>query len=284
MKAPFLLTILLVTSTAIAQEATEEEIEIRRNVTYLEREDGVLKADLYIPSAKGPHPAILMVHGGAWRTGHRGHMSKVSQSAAKRGYIAVSINYRLAPKHKFPAQIEDCKAAVRWMRTNSKEYGIDPERIAAYGYSAGGHLACLLGTTDAEDGFDEESKQDKDAVSTKVQAIVAGGAPCNFQFIPRKSDSLAYWLGGSRAEKPDVYVKASPTTFVTKDDAPAFFFHGEKDRLVPTMSCKFMSAALKNAGVNSEVLIIEGTGHIGAFTNKDAQRAALKFLDSVLKE
>lgn len=273
--------ILTAVCTATITVRAEETFETKRDITYVKREDTNLKADLYIPHGEGPFPTILLVHGGAWRRGHRSQMSEIATTAATNGYTAVSISYRLAPKHPFPAQIEDCKAAVRWMRGNAEAYKIDPERIAGYGYSAGGHLVCLLGTTDADDGL--EGAGVENGASTRLQAVVAGGAPCDFQRLPGEGKSLAYWLGGSRSEKPETYKQASPTTFVTDDDPPMFFFHGENDRLVPKLSPLFMSATLKQAGIAADVHMIEKAGHFGAFMNREAHAAAMQFLDAILK-
>ena len=130
----------------------------------------------------------------------------------EHGYVACSIDYRLAPKHPFPAQIDDCKAAVRWLRCHAKEFKMDAARIGGYGYSAGGQLVALLGVTDRNDGL-EGPDATADSPSTRLQCVVAGGAPCDFRSMPADSIGLAYWLGGSRAEKPLAYQQASPLQF-----------------------------------------------------------------------
>ena len=134
---------------------------------------------------------------------------------------------------QFPAQIYDCQAAVRWLRANAAKYKIDPDRIGGYGYSAGGHLVALLGALD-DDDFREPGLP-ADAPSARLQVVVAGGAPCDFRALPADSKRLAYWLGGTPAEKPDAYRDASPANYVTADDPPMFFFHGgaRRDRADP---------------------------------------------------
>jgi len=144
-------------STAVVSPSQEEDAEsydVYRNLVYSEPQGHRLRADLYVPRGKGKFPGVVLIHGGGWRTGSKGHMVVHARRLAERGYVAMSINYRLAPRHKFPDQIHDCKAAVRWMRAHAEEYQVASERLAAYGYSAGGHLACLLGTTDHDDGFE----------------------------------------------------------------------------------------------------------------------------------
>ncbi len=278
--AVFVLSASLSITTSFAAEA---KVTVQRDVTYIDDGDNRHGADIYIPPGDGPFPAVLMIHGGAWTTGSKGHMLAHARTVSDAGYVVMSINYRLAPKHKFPAQIDDCKAGVRWMRRNADKYKIDPKKIAAYGYSAGGQLACLLGTTDADDGL-EGSDIPADAPNTRVQCVIAGGAPCEFRTTPKDGDFLSFWLGGTRGEKPEQYRLASPTAFATADDPPVFFFHGEDDRLVPRISPKSLQAALLEHGIKTEFHLVPGKGHIGAFLDGDAPREAVKFLDAVLKK
>ncbi len=261
----------------------DEKLDVVRDVTYATRGEQDLRADIYVPRGDGPFPGVLMVHGGGWMSGAKWHMARHALTMAENGYTVVSIQYRLAPLDKFPAQIEDCKEAVRWMRRNAETYKIDPSRIAGYGYSAGGHLVCLLGVTDAAAGLEGLAAEEKDAPSTRLQAVVAGGAPCNFEYIPAESNALAFFLGGSRREKPEAYRLASPTSFVSKDDPPVFFFHGEDDQLVPRISPEALIKQLHGVGVRTEMYVVPGKGHITAFLDEQARLKALKFLDDVLK-
>ena len=191
----------------------------------------------------------------------------------------MAINYRLAPQHKFPAQLEDCQVALRWLGKHADRYEIDPERIAAYGYSAGGHLVSLLGMTAVAQA---ESDGDN-ANSPKLSAIVAGGAPCGFDWLPEDSQSLAYWLGGSRRELPEVYRQASPICHVDAEDPPVFFFHGESDRVVPLSSPRRLKKLLEEEGINTSLHIVPGARHYRAFLAKESRRRAVDFLDAILK-
>src|SRR5205823_333626 len=135
-----------------------------------------LKADLALPNeGKGPFPAVVCLHGGGWVSGDRKQMSKTIEVLARRGYVALAPDYRLAPAHRFPACVEDCKAAVRWLRANAGKYRIDPGRIGAVGLSAGGHLACLLGVTTPGDGL--EGTGGNSDRSSAVQAVVSFAGP-----------------------------------------------------------------------------------------------------------
>ncbi len=136
--------------------AEEPAVEVLRSRTYVTRDTSPLEADVYMPHGSGPFPGMLVVHGGAWRIGSRAQLASAAAKFAEDGYTAVTISYRLAPQSIFPAQIYDCQAAVRWMRTHASEFKIDPQRIGGFGYSAGGHLVALLGTLD-DDDFKEAS-------------------------------------------------------------------------------------------------------------------------------
>lgn len=265
--------------TASGWAVETREIETRYAQVYAQRESGKLMADVYLPKGEGPFPGVLVVHGGAWHMGTRAQLSGVAQLLARHGLTAVAISYRLAPAHKFPAQIEDCKAAVRWMRKQAAELKMDPERIGGFGYSAGAQLVTLLGTTDAEDGLEGIESSEEEAVkNTRLQAVVAGGAPCDFRVIDPDSRMLAFWLGGTRREAGEQYRRASPREFVTEDDPPMFFFHGENDELVPLISPVAMCESLKQVGVPAELYIVPKIGHNFAGMDRTALNKSVEFL------
>lgn len=259
-----------------------DEVDATYGVTYVERDSGPLKADVYMPRGDGPFPGVLVVHGGAWRMGTRAQLAGIAQILAQHGLTAVAISYRLAPQHKFPAQIEDCKAAVRWMRAQAAQWKIDPARIGGFGYSAGAHLVSLLGTTSIEDGLEGVDDPERQP-STRLQAVVAGGAPCDFRLIPPTVDGLAFWLGGTSGEKPELYRLASPAAFISADDPPFFFFHGEGDQMVPLFSPTLMRAALHAAGVTAEMYVAPKLGHIACAADTESISRAVRFLETHLK-
>ena len=258
----------------------EDRYEVIYSVEYSKsperegRDARPLLADLYIPRGKGPFATLLMVHGGAWFSGNKAHVTTPARYAAQNGYAVVAINYRLAPAYKFPAQLEDCRAGLRWIASNAEKYPFDLKRLAAYGYSAGAHLACLLGTTQNEPSHAKGS-------DPKVRAIVAGGAPCEFSWLPEQSERLAFWLGGSRSSVPERFRAASPTTFVDAKDPPTFFYHGETDRIVPLSSSQAMHRLLSSAGVESSFHLVPKANHLGAFMDVNARKQAITFLDRV---
>ncbi len=265
--------------------AREYRVDRTRDIVYKEIDGKKLKLNVFVPKGDGPFPAVLVVHGGAWRAGSRTQLTMYAKSLARRGFSCFAINYRLAPKHKSPAQIEDCRDAVRWIRRNAADYRTDPGRIGAIGYSAGGHLVSLLATT----GLSKED--DPKGVGTKIVAAVAGGAPTDFRATRKNSKALSFWLGGSRGEKPEIYDAASPAAFVDKDDAPIFFYNGSTDLLVPVKIHRTIGyagptalhAALEKAGVETDLHIIKGAGHLSAIMNRTALEAGYVFLDKHLK-
>ena len=272
------LCLVILAGTAVAAGA---QVDVRRNLVYLKRDSGPLGMDVYLPSGSGPFPGVLVVHGGGWTMGSRAQLAAIAMSLAQRGFAAAAISYRLAPEHPFPAQLYDCQAAVRWLREHAAELKLDPARIGGYGYSAGGQLVALLGALDDDDV--REDSVPSDAPSARLQAVVAGGAPCDFRYLPAENSRLAYWLGGSRATKPEAYRVASPAAFVTGDDPPMFFFHGERDALVPIRSPQRMVELLTSSGVAAEIYTVEGRGHIAAVFDSDALAHAIAFADRHLK-
>jgi acetyl esterase/lipase len=277
------MTIVIGLAISLAQILADAgEVDVTYGQAYVERDSGPLKCDVYVPRGEGQFPGVLVVHGGAWRMGTRAQLSPVAQLLAERGFTAVAISYRLAPRYKFPAQIDDCKAAVRWMRREAAQWKIDPAQIGGFGYSAGAHLVALLGTTGPEDGL-EGAADPSTLPSTRLQAVAAGGTPCDFRRIPPEVDGLAFWLGGSPRDEPEQYRLASPAAFVTPDDPPFFLFHGESDQLVPLVSPTEMQASLAAAGVPVELYVAPKLGHLACAMSHEAIRRAVAFLEHHLK-
>lgn len=241
-----------------------ETLQVLRSVPYAKPGDEELTADVYLPAGSAPAPAVLVVHGGAWTIGNKAHLGFAAKQFAQAGFCAVAINYRLAPKHKFPAQLEDCLSAVAWMRANAEKYRIDPKRIGGYGYSAGGHLVALLGS-------------EANRPECHLQAVVAGGAPCDFCSLPAEETTLSYWLGGPRKDCEELYQRASPAKHVTAKCPPMFFFHGEDDSLVPLASPRLMSNQLKQSGVATELYVVPGKGHLFAMIDQEALKRGIDF-------
>lgn len=228
--------------------------------------------DLYRPKLSGKAPAVLLVHGGGW-TGkeHRYQMNGIAKQLAKRGYVVFNVTYRRGPQWHYPAPVVDLRQAVKWMRTHAEENGIDGERIAGYGYSAGGHLVSRIGL-------------DKGPDDVRFSAIVAGGNPADLT-LAKGPGLVADFLGGTLDQIPARFREASPINHVSPASPPVFIYHGSRDRLVPTEHVKRFSAKLEKEGVPYEIYWLNGRGHIGAFLlYGGSHAAALDFLDRVMRK
>jgi acetyl esterase/lipase len=269
-------SLVALTLALASQHPAEFKFEIRNDVVYSKVGDRELLLDAYLPEKDGPTPAVLVVHGGAWRMGNRKQLRGYAEALAKTGFVCFAIDYRLAPQHKFPAQIEDCRSAVRWIRTNAARYEVDPLKLGAIGYSAGGHLVSLLGTTG------EAPSKENGNVDTRLQVVVAGGAPTDFRWFPDRGKWCEFLMGGTLDTVPEKFFAASSSAFADKDDPPTFFFNGTEDSLVPLPWSQSCFGALKAAGVKTEFHKIEGAGHMQAARKPEALEKAYEFLKAEL--
>ena len=272
----FLVVLSLMQVTTAHAQAPPGLQAVKTDIVYAKKAGETLKMDAYLPQGKGPFPAIMLVHGGGWHIGTKYQLTHQGLYLARRGYVAFSISYRLAPKHRFPAQLEDCRDAIKWIREHTKEYKIDPRRLGAMGYSAGGHLVCLLATTEAR----AKKRRPRD---DGLKVIVAGGAPCELRNISARAPTLSYWLGGTRAQKPQAYQDASPNAFVSQKVPPTFLYHGTIDAVVPYSWTKPYYDSLKKLGVPTEMYRIEDAGHVTAFLHPNAIKKARVFMDRYLQ-
>lgn len=246
------------------QGPTPEKLgTIERDVTYGTADGVALKMDVYYPSsATGPVPAVLHVHGGGWTKGDKALTAGALfvPELIKRGYLVASINYRLAPQYKFPAHIQDVKCAVRYLRAHAADYGIAPERIGAFGGSAGGHLVALLGVTDESAGFDNSGGWYDQ--SSRVQAVANQFGPSDLTIIfEGAKPTLLAQVFGNTDRHSDIVVRASPVTHVSPDDPPFLIMHGDKDKLVPLSQSQILYDRLKAAGVPATLVIVKNAGH-----------------------
>lgn len=267
-----ILSVITTTTVGTTQEPksqTQVPVRVRYNVRYDASDNSPRIADIYSLPHTEKRPAIVMIHGGAWIAGDKSYDAVHARKFAAAGYVVMVINYRLAPTHKFPAQIDDCFQALDWLSQHADEYFVDTQRIGVWGYSAGGHLAALVATNPREN-------------MPRVRACVAGGAPCDLTLIPDDSQLLGPFLGGSRAECPDLYRDASPVTHVSEDDPPMFLFHGAADRLVPIAFAESMRDKLKDCKVEFEYLEIPHKTHIMAFVDGSAIEQSIRFFNEHL--
>lgn len=257
------LAVLLSFSRGAATAQDSRAVSKTWDIVYASAGDADLRLDLVQPaSAKEPSPAVVVIHGGAWREGAKEENRLLLVDFARRGYVAISPQYRFCPKDRFPAQVLDLKAAVRWLRSNASSLKVDPSRIGAMGFSAGGHLALLLGLTGPADGFD--ASVPASAPSSRVQAVVAFHPPIDLAepgFSEFAKGLVADFLGATAKERPDLAAKASPLTFVDRGDAPVLVFQGTNDELVPESGAVRFARALTGAGVPGRVELLVGAKH-----------------------
>jgi acetyl esterase/lipase len=263
---------------------------VDRDVVYGPHERN--KLDVYRPAGDGPWPLVIWVHGGAWQAGSKDGGGPALR-LLDRGYAVASVNYRLSQHAQFPAQIEDCKAAVRWLRANAQKYGLDPNRFGVWGASAGGHLVALLGT--AGDVKDLDGTGGNLGVSSRVQAVCDWFGPSDFskvveQAIPgtridrtRADCPEAKLIGGRIADYPDRVKRANPITYISKDDPPFLIVHGDQDTTVPVGQSRILHEALKAAGVDSTLVVIPGAGHGQGIGTPEMLRRCEEFFDAHLK-
>jgi len=276
----------LILSLSPARGEDPPKVAAENDLVYTRAGSTDLKLDLARPAeGKGPFPAVVVIHGGAWRAGSKDDMRGMLGELARRGYVAISPQYRFCPKETFPAQVHDVKAAVRWLRDHAASYKVDPEHVGAVGFSAGAHLALMLGVTGPGDGLEGEAAAQ--APSSKVQAVVNYFGPTDLaaRDIPEVSQPLVKdFLGGTPAEKPEAAAKASPLTYVTKDDPPVLTFQGTKDPLVPYSQAIKLTDALTKSGVPGRVDLLIGAGHGWRGDDlKHTMDEAYSFLDKYLK-
>lgn len=255
------------------------------------------KLDLYLPEkAEAPTPVIVWIHGGGWVSGDKkenGAPGTVSHTA--RGYAVASINYRLSGDALFPAQIEDCKAAIRWLRAHAKEYNLDPGRIGVAGASAGGHLVALLGATGHFRDFDVGEHLDQ---SSAVQAVNDLFGPTDLLQMDARAvpgarlvhnspgSPESRLVGGPIQEAPyrDLAAKANPIPYLTKDAPPFLIIHGDQDPLVPHHQSELLFAALQQHGAPVRFHTIKGAGHGQGFGGREIAEMIAAFFDHHLMD
>jgi acetyl esterase/lipase len=264
------------------------DVDVVRDVEFGKGGERTLKMHLVKPKAppKDAMPVVVYIYGGGWKAGSRDAGLRPLTRLAQKGYFGASIEYRLSQEATFPAQIEDCKCAIRFLRAKAKEYGIDPERIGVWGPSAGGHLAALVGTSgdikelEGSGGWAEHS--------SRVQAVVDWFGPTDFLKMGKnKIDHDApgspesQLIGGPIQDNQKKVARANPITYVSKDDPPFLIMHGDKDDLVPPSQSDLLHDALRKAGVESTLDVVKGQGH--GFRGGEPEEKVLEFFDRWLK-
>lgn len=220
-----------------------------------------LKLDLYTPKGEGPFPGVVVVHGGGWTGGNKEAFRPIAQQLAAKGFVAVTIEYRLAGEAKFPAAVEDCKTAVRWMRANAQKHHIDPKRIGGVGGSAGGHLIGMVATTATSRKFEGTGGHEKESSAVKAFVMMGAGVDQATRAAETKQpiQSQVVFFGGTYEEKKEVYVAGSPMTHLSKDTPPVLLIEGEFDS--PGERYIEFRKRLGELKVPHRLVIVEGGKH-----------------------
>jgi acetyl esterase/lipase len=229
--------------------------ETLSDVTYCSVDTSSQKMDVYFPGSGGPWPVLVYVHGGAWMRGDKAEAAMFANGMTVQGYLVASLNYRLYPAGKFPNMIEDVKCAIRSLRAHASEYNLDPNRIAAIGPSAGGHLVSLLGTSDESVGWDVGEHLDQ---SSRVQAVIAMAPVTDLtRSFPNADIETMRQVGFGEHN----ILQASPISHVTADDPPYLLIHGERDTIVPYEQSQLLYDRLVETNVPAQLIIVKNAGH-----------------------
>ena len=285
---PFIFLTLLAAMAGLraAELAVPETVVFERDIEFANPDNQHLQVNVARPKGgDGLLPAVVCIHGGGFRAGKRESYDRLCVTLAERGYVAITVTYRLAPAYPFPAAVLDCKAAVRWLRANAAKYHVDPARIGVTGGSAGGHLAQFLGVTAGVKEFEGEGNPEQ---SSAVACVVNFYGPSDLTKSYGKSvdaaEVLPLFFGGSLHTKWREHIIGSPLYWVTPNAAPTLCVHGTDDKYVAYEQAGWIVDRLKASAVEAELLTLEGAGHgfKGADLEK-AEKALLVFFDKHLK-
>ncbi|MEE3052295.1 MAG: alpha/beta hydrolase fold domain-containing protein [Planctomycetota bacterium] len=257
----------------VRQPRALQGVKIEKNIAYAGTDNPRQALDLALPEKRAtdrPLAVIAYIHGGGWRQGSKdGGLNRLGAYLATGRYAGVSIGYRLSGEAKWPQQLYDCKAAIRWLKANSKKYGLDPKRIAVYGTSAGGHLVAMLGVTGNNKELEGDLGPYKD-YSGSVAAVLDYFGPTQFLLMnskpskidhdaPRSPESLL--IGGAIQENKEKTLHAAPMSYISKKACPFLIVHGTKDMAVPFHQSEILDKALDKLEVESILIRVEGGGH-----------------------
>ncbi len=257
------------------QPALPDSVELIADLPYAGTDNPRQMLDLLLPSKRGttPLPVVVFIHGGAWRAGQKeGGRRRVASFVASGNYAGVSVAYRLSGEAKWPSQIHDCKAAIRWIRANAKAYQLDPDRIGVWGTSAGGHLVAMLGTSGDVPSMEGSIGPHTDA-SSRVTCVADFFGPTDFLTMNKTAIPSAtsdhdaadspesQLIDGPIQQFPEKVATANPITYVSPDDPPFLIVHGTLDPLVSFNQSELLLSALRKAKVDSTLITVEGGGH-----------------------
>jgi len=286
-------SVAVVRDCAPARGDASRVARVEEDVPYAAGDDDVRRLDIALPPGGGaaPRPLVVLLHGGSWSGGSRRNLRDEMLALAARGYVAASLGYRLtqAPRNVFPAALQDVRCAVRWLRSHAERYGIDTARVAAVGYSAGGHLASMLGVAPPDEALDGRCAAQ--SRSPAVSAVISYAGPqdlrVNGPYTAEQARLVTNFLGAFPGDAPRMAALASPIAHVRTGAPPFLLVQGSVDDLVPPDHARRMAAELRGVGTAATVLELRGVGHefVGLATSGRAEVrcTTLAFLDRWLR-
>ena len=248
---------------------------VMRDVEYGVVDGYSLRLDAYLPMDDDIHPAVVLIHGGGWRGGDKSSFRRTALGYVAEGVSAFSLNYRLSGVAPYPAAVEDCVAAIRYLRDHAGGYNIDPDRLAAQGGSAGAHLSLMMALLEPEA---DEVDAAGEPLKNRLVCVASKCGPTDFtadDSMHQERAAVAF-LGGPREGREDVYAEASPATHVSPDDPPVLMVHGTEDRTVPYTQAEILRERCEEVGVSFELVTIEGAGHGLKGGDRDEVREAIE--------
>ena len=275
-----------VDATEQKNRSKRDELKVLKDQRFSQQKGRAGLCDVYLPNADPPasgYPVVVVLHGGGWISGDKWTVATYSRLLAREGIVTVTINYRLAPVHKFPSQVDDLRSALVWVTRNAERFKLNRDRVGLFGYSAGGHLSLLLASL-ADETMEVRSAASNWPVTDArwkelpdIVAVCAGGPPCDFRSLPIDNTAMTFFLGGSRRDRPEAYVAASPAEHVSKDDPVTLLFHGEADALVPLAGTSQFHNTQLEAGIDSQLVVIAKQGHMLTFISPQTYQTVVNF-------
>lgn len=254
---------IMITATCSANnQLASNDIALHQDITFAKFGDRKIILDLYQPKLKGTYPGIILVHGGGWIQGTRKGFSAMAKELAQKGYVVANIDYRLSKEAKFPAAVQDTKAAVRWLRANAEEYQVDADNIAGIGASAGGHLIAMAALTGHSNQFNGEGNNPEISGELKAYIILGSGVDqvTRVKLAPNMYvKNSAIFFGDKYIDNPDIYALGSPINHITTHAPPVLILDGEKDR--PGERYVGFIEKLNKLNIEYEFQVIKGAKH-----------------------
>ena len=270
----------------VADSPLNKSVLVEEQIVYKSIADRALHLDIFYPkkNLKNGYPAVILVHGGGWRSGDKSQTVSIAKKIAASGYVTVAVEYRLSLEAKYPAGVQDLRSAIHWMKENAKKYHLNKNKIAAMGFSSGGQMVALLGTTNGDKMYDQFAGDPK--VSGDIQAVIDVDGTLAFKHPESEEGTVAgIWLGGTSQEKPEIWKEASPLSRVDKNAVPILFINSSTPRF--HAGREDMIAIMNKNNIYSETHTFPNTPHPFWFFNpwfEPTVNYTIKFLDRIFKE